>query len=119
MTPGLVTLLHLVNLEEIIIKKKKKQQKRHQVFQRKSCKWLELLLCVCREVPRNNCCGFWNDLFPRDCLEEDVKHSAHCIREQWQGKGTDWAVGAAFPKGSLLAHSSLCVNLSSCALKKC
>lgn len=68
MTPGLVMLLHFLNLEEIIIKKKqtnnnnKEASKGSKVSQRKTCccKWLELLLSVCREAPRNDCCGFWN-----------------------------------------------------------
>lgn len=61
----------------------KKKKKGHQIFQRKTCccKWLELLLSVCREVPRKNCCGFWDDLFPRDYLEEKVNQSHSCIRE--------------------------------------
>lgn len=96
MTPGLVTLLHFMNWEEIIIIKKK-----HQVFQRKTCccKWLGLLLSVCREVPRNNCCGFWNDLFPRDYFEENVTQSTRCIKGALARKMHGPGCWCSIPKG--------------------
>lgn len=87
-----------------------KKKKKHQVFQRKTCccKWLELLLCVCREVPRNNCCGFWNDLFPRDYFGENVTQSTRCIRGALARKmhwpGCWCSIPKAFPAFILFAQ---------------